>query len=78
MQIMIIKHIAIHLIFNFINVPDTCMYPLQKKVVLLRIIFVIAVEDWESFEEVMNHLYKKHIKSESNMHPVMMSEASVS
>ena len=33
------------------------------------------IEDWDQFENMMNHTYKKHIKSDSNLHPVLMSEA---
>merc|ERR1712170_288063 len=32
------------------------------------------VEDWDMFENIMDYLYNKHIKSESQMHPVLMSE----
>jgi len=34
------------------------------------------VEDWDMFEKVLDHIYAKHIKSEPNLHPVLMSEAS--
>lgn len=36
------------------------------------------VEDWDLFEKMLDHVYNKHIKSESSFHPVLMSEASVS
>jgi actin-related protein len=36
------------------------------------------IEDWDLFEKMLDHVYSKHIKSESNYHPVLMSEASVS
>ena len=36
-----------------------------------------SVENWDLFEEVMEYSYKKHIKSESHMHPVLMSEPAV-
>lgn len=32
------------------------------------------IDNWEMFEEMMDHIYNKSIKSESNLHPVMMSE----
>ena len=37
-----------------------------------------AVEDWDLFEMMMDHLYERHVKSESELHPVLFSEASVS
>lgn len=39
--------------------------------------FWISVENWEVFEAVMDHSYKKHLMSESNVHPVLMSEPPV-
>uniref|UniRef100_A0A8B9H8T0 Actin-like 6B n=1 Tax=Astyanax mexicanus TaxID=7994 RepID=A0A8B9H8T0_ASTMX len=33
------------------------------------------IEDWESFQAIMDHIYSKHIKSEPSLHPVLMSEA---
>ena len=41
-------------------------------------LFIVAVEDWDLFEQVMDYSYAKHIKSESQFHPVMMSEPAVS
>ena len=38
----------------------------------------LAVEDWDLFESVLRHCYTKHLKSESEMHPVMMAEPAVS
>ncbi|XP_060079327.1 actin-like protein 6B [Ylistrum balloti] len=32
------------------------------------------IDNWEIFEKVMDYTYSKNIKSEANMHPVMMSE----
>ena len=46
-----------------------------KKIYFLA---VLSVENWEIFEQVMDYSYKKHIKSESHLHPVLLSEASVS
>ena len=42
------------------------------------LLFGCAVEDWDLFEKMMDHLYERHIKSESELHPVLFSEASVS
>ena len=45
------------------------------------VIFVICtyiVEDWDLFEKMMDHLYERHIKSESELHPVLFTETSVS
>ena len=36
------------------------------------------VEDWDTFEKLLDYMYAKNIKSESALHPVVMSEASVS
>ncbi|XP_066578441.1 actin-like protein 6B [Amia ocellicauda] len=33
------------------------------------------IEDWESFQAILDHTYCKHIKSEPSLHPVLMSEA---
>uniref|UniRef100_A0A087YAL0 Actin-like 6A n=1 Tax=Poecilia formosa TaxID=48698 RepID=A0A087YAL0_POEFO len=34
------------------------------------------VEDWDSFQAILDHTYKMHFKSEPSLHPVLMSEAS--
>ena len=36
------------------------------------------VEDWDIFEKIMDHIYANQIKSDSPMHPVLMSEPAVS
>ncbi|NP_001279710.1 actin-like protein 6A [Callorhinchus milii] len=33
------------------------------------------IEDWDSFQGILDHTYKNHIKSEACLHPVLMSEA---
>uniref|UniRef100_A0A670J2Y5 Actin like 6B n=1 Tax=Podarcis muralis TaxID=64176 RepID=A0A670J2Y5_PODMU len=33
------------------------------------------IEDWDCFQAILDHTYNKHIKSEPNLHPVLMSEA---
>ncbi|XP_038642874.1 actin-like protein 6B [Scyliorhinus canicula] len=33
------------------------------------------IEDWDCFQAILDHTYSKHIKSEPNLHPVLMSEA---
>uniref|UniRef100_A0A480S610 Actin-like protein 6A isoform 1 n=1 Tax=Sus scrofa TaxID=9823 RepID=A0A480S610_PIG len=33
------------------------------------------VEDWDSFQAILDHTYKMHVKSEASLHPVLMSEA---
>ncbi|XP_053567816.1 actin-like protein 6A [Bombina bombina] len=35
------------------------------------------IEDWDSFQAILDHTYKMHIKSEASLHPVLMSEAAV-
>jgi actin-related protein len=32
------------------------------------------VEDWDLFEKFMDHFYSRHVKSESELHPLLMSE----
>lgn len=34
------------------------------------------IEDWDLFEKMMDYTYSRHIKSDSHLHPVLMSEAS--
>ncbi|TVK90630.1 Actin-like protein 6A [Bagarius yarrelli] len=34
------------------------------------------IEDWDSFQAILDHTYRMHFKSEPNLHPVLMSEAS--
>lgn len=41
-------------------------------------LFNHTVEDWDMFEKLLDYIYAKDIKSESGLHPVLMSEASVS
>ena len=38
----------------------------------------VSVENWDLFERLVDHTYSKHIRSESNLHPVLMSEPAVS
>ncbi|RWS32025.1 Actin-like protein 6A [Leptotrombidium deliense] len=33
------------------------------------------IDDWDIFEKMLDHIYAKHIKSESQLHPVLLSEA---
>lgn len=33
------------------------------------------VEDWDLFEKLLDHSYKNHIRSQSDIHPVLMTEA---
>lgn len=46
--------------------------------VVLQFVFSLLVEDWDSFQAILDHTYKTHIKSEASLHPVLMSEAAVS
>ena len=38
----------------------------------------VAVENWDMFEKVMDYVYSRSIKSESCLHPLLMSEPAVS
>ncbi|EHB16516.1 Actin-like protein 6A [Heterocephalus glaber] len=33
------------------------------------------VEDWDSFQAILDHTYKMHIKAEASLHPVLVSKA---
>ena len=35
------------------------------------------IEDWDMFEKIIDYSYEKCVKSESQYHPVIFSEASV-
>lgn len=35
------------------------------------------IEDWDTFEKVVDYSYEKCIKSEAQYHPVLFSEATV-
>lgn len=37
----------------------------------------VLVEEWDSFQAILDHTYKMHVKSEASLHPVLMSEAPV-
>ena len=39
---------------------------------------VIAVENWDVYEQMLDYTYKRYIQSESQEHPVLMSEPAVS
>ena len=39
---------------------------------------LFSVENWDIFEKVMDYVYSRSIKSESNLHPALMSEPAVS
>ncbi|CAB3981102.1 actin 6A [Paramuricea clavata] len=36
----------------------------------------VMIEDWDMFENLVEHVYKQHIRSDPSLHPVLMSEAS--
>ncbi|XP_028399800.1 actin-like protein 6A [Dendronephthya gigantea] len=36
----------------------------------------VMIEDWDMFENLLEHVYKRHIRSDPSLHPVLMSEAS--
>ena len=40
-------------------------------------LFNLVVADWDLFEKVMDHTYSKYIKSDPDLHPVLMSEPAV-
>lgn len=48
-----------------------------KHVLSFHLFLLSKVEDWDSFQAILDHTYKMHFKSEPSLHPVLMSEASV-
>lgn len=56
----------------------SCLRPLPAHLHLSTLVFCPQVEDWECFRAILDHTYSKHVKSEPNLHPVLMSEAPVS
>ena len=45
---------------------------------MIFIFILCSVEDWDIFEKVMDYTYNRRIKSESCLHPLLMSEPAVS
>ena len=37
----------------------------------------ILVEDWDLFQKLLDHLFLRHIKSQPDVHPILMSEMPV-
>lgn len=37
-----------------------------------------AVNDWELYQKLLDHLLARHIKTTADLHPIMMTEAPVS
>ena len=37
-----------------------------------------AVEDWDLYQRLIDHLYRRHLKTTPTEHPVLMSEPPVS
>ena len=40
-------------------------------------VYVCAVSDWDLYEKLLDHVLAKHVKTESEYHPVLMSESPV-
>ena len=38
---------------------------------------VAAVEDWDLYQRLIDHLYRRHLKTTPTEHPVLMSEPPV-
>ena len=38
---------------------------------------VCAVSDWDLYEKLLDHVLAKHVKTESEYHPFLMSESPV-
>ncbi|XP_047388942.1 actin-like protein 6B isoform X3 [Sciurus carolinensis] len=60
---------------NGMNSFPSCLRPLPAHLHLSTLVFCPQVEDWECFRAILDHTYSKHVKSEPNLHPVLMSEA---
>jgi hypothetical protein len=57
---------------------DTCHCVTHVKNYLeMNTNYFYLVEDWDMFENLVEHVYKRHIRSDTSLHPVLMSEASV-
>ncbi len=37
-----------------------------------------VVEDWDLYQRLLDHLFKRHVKTTPDLHPVLMSEPTVS
>ena len=60
------------LIWNLIN-----FYNVSLDLEIVGYVKDCMIEDWDVFEKVLDYTYAKCIKSESEFHPVLMSEAPV-
>ncbi|KAG8180479.1 hypothetical protein JTE90_026641 [Oedothorax gibbosus] len=56
---------------------DTCNIQVPRKgMEMTSFLKDGMIEDWDIFEQVLDYIYSKHIKSEPHLHPVLMSECS--
>ena len=55
------------------NLWNFIWYPL-----LSSLLFSPTVDDWDMYQAILDHTYKNHIRSDSSLHPVLMSEPPVS
>ena len=57
-------------------IDTTAIHVPRKGVEMTTFLKDGMVEDWDLFENILDHTYQKHIMSDPTLHPVLMSEAS--
>lgn len=55
-------------------IDTTSIHVPRKSVEMATFLKDGMIDDWELFEKILDHAYSKHIKSETHLHPVLMSE----
>ncbi|RWS15596.1 Actin-like protein 6A [Dinothrombium tinctorium] len=56
-------------------IDTTSIHVPRKNVEMTSFLKDGMIEDWDIFENMLDYIYAKHIKSESQLHPVLLSEA---
>ena len=46
--------------------------------VCISVYVSLSVEDWDLYQRLIDHLYRRHLKTTPTEHPVLMSEPPVS
>ncbi|XP_054162103.1 actin-like protein 6A isoform X1 [Oppia nitens] len=58
------------------SIDTTAIHSPRKGMEMTTFLKDGMIEDWDLFENIMDYTYKKHLKSDSMLHPVLFSEAS--
>ena len=45
---------------------------------LYQCVYLPTVNDWDLYEKLLDHVLARHVKTESEYHPILMSEPPVS